>query len=103
MIDSRSTPLAAPPVNLVDRRLVSWYYFAALGYMLLSMLGGLLMAAQLIHHNPLRGIEYFSPGRWRMLHTNAIAYGFLANAFLGSLHWAIPRLTLQPVLSRALS
>ncbi|HVW00729.1 MAG TPA: cbb3-type cytochrome c oxidase subunit I [Planctomycetaceae bacterium] len=103
MIDSRSIPLAAPPVNLVDRRLVSWYYFAALGYMLVSMLGGLLMAAQLIHHNPLRGIEYFSPGRWRMLHTNAIAYGFLANAFLGSLHWAIPRLTLQPVLSRALS
>ena len=52
---------------------------------------------------PLAGIEIFSPGRWRMVHTNAVAYGFLANGFLGALHWAIPRLTLQPVLDRRLS
>ena len=38
-----------------------------------------------------------------MVHTNAIAYGFLANAFLGILHWVVPRLTLQPVHSRWLS
>ena len=36
-----------------------------------------------------------------MIHTNAIAYGFLANAFLGMLHWAVPRLTLRPVLEPA--
>jgi cytochrome c oxidase cbb3-type subunit 1 len=67
------------------------------------MLGGLHMAGQLQRINPLRGIELFSPGRWRMIHTNAVAYGFLANAFLGILHWAVPRLTLRPVLSRRLS
>ncbi|MCA9108846.1 MAG: cbb3-type cytochrome c oxidase subunit I, partial [Planctomycetaceae bacterium] len=44
-----------------------------------------------------------SPGRWRMVHTNAIAYGFLANAFLGMLHWVVPRLTLRPVFDRRLS
>ena len=38
-----------------------------------------------------------------MIHTNAVAYGFLANCFLGALHWAVPRLTLRPVLSRSLS
>jgi cytochrome c oxidase cbb3-type subunit 1 len=38
-----------------------------------------------------------------MVHTNGVAYGFIANAFLGALHWAIPRLTLRPVLSRKLS
>ena len=38
-----------------------------------------------------------------MIHTNAIAYGFLANAFLGTLHWAVPRLTFRTVASRALS
>ena len=38
-----------------------------------------------------------------MIHTNAIAYGFLANAFLGMLHWAVPRLTLKPVFDRRLS
>ena len=64
-------------------RLVIWYFLAALAYLVVSLLGGLLMALQLVNHNPLRGIELFSPGRWRMVHTNAIAYGFLANAFLG--------------------
>ena len=51
----------------------------------------------------LEGVELMSPGRWRMVHTNAIAYGFLANSFLGMLHWAVPRLTLNPVASRKLS
>lgn len=89
--------------DLVDERLVAWYFLAALGYLFVSMLGGFLMGFQLIRHNPLKGIEIFSPGRWRMVHTNAVAYGFLANAFLGGLHWAVPRLALRPVLDRRLS
>ncbi|MFO0807638.1 MAG: cbb3-type cytochrome c oxidase subunit I [Gemmataceae bacterium] len=90
-----------PP--LVIERLVLAYFLAALGYMFVSLSGGLLMALQLVNHNPLAGVELFSPGRWRMIHTNAIAYGFIANAFLGALHWAVPRLTLRPVLNVALS
>lgn len=89
--------------DLVSERLVRWYFFAALTYLGISMLGGLHMAAQLIHWNALTGIEYLSPGRWRMVHTNAIAYGFLANSFLGMLEWAVPRLTLHPAASRKLS
>ena len=89
--------------RLVNTDLVQLFFLAALTYMLISMLGGLLMALQLIRHNPLAGIELLSPGRWRMLHTNAIAYGFLANGFLGALEWVIPRLTLQPVFHRKLS
>ena len=89
--------------HLVIDRLVIWYFVAALTYFFISMAGGLLMALQLIHGNPLEGIELFSPGRWRMVHTNAIAYGLLANAFLGVLHWVIPRLTLRPVLDVRLS
>ena len=81
--------------ELVEERLVSWYFLAAIGYLFISMLGGFLMALQLVNCNPLRGIELLSPGRWRMIHTNAVAYGFLANAFLGCLHWAVPRLTLR--------
>jgi cytochrome c oxidase cbb3-type subunit 1 len=88
---------------LVDERLVWWYFIAALVFFAVSLLGGLLMALQLVRHNPLNGLELFSPGRWRMIHTNAIAYGFIANAYLGCLHWSIPRLTLRPVLSRPLS
>jgi cytochrome c oxidase cbb3-type subunit 1 len=89
--------------QLVDERLVWCYYIAALGYMAVSMLGGYLVGLQLLRRNFLSGIELFSPGRWRMIHTNAIAYGFIANAFLGTLHWAVPRLTLRPVLDRRLS
>jgi cytochrome c oxidase cbb3-type subunit 1 len=92
-----------PGGRLVIERLVYWYFIAALCYLAASLLGGLFMALQLINHNPLRGVELFSPGRWRMVHTNAIAYGFIANSFLGILHWAIPRLTMKPVLSVRLS
>jgi len=89
--------------HLVEERLVAWYFLAALAYLFISMSGGLLMALHLVQWNPLPSIEYLSPGRWRMVHTNAIAYGFLANSFLGALHWAVPRLTLRPLLNRGLS
>jgi cytochrome c oxidase cbb3-type subunit 1 len=89
--------------KLVDEKLVACWFVAALGYFFVSLAGGFLMGFQLIDHNPLKGIEIFSPGRWRMVHTNAIAYGFIASAFLGMLHWAVPRLTLRPVLHGGLS
>lgn len=92
-----------PNRELIEERLVAWYFLASIVYLFISMLGGFLMAFQLIRHNPLQGIELLSPGRWRMIHTNAVAYGFIANAFLGNLHWIVPRLTLRPVLSRPLS
>jgi cytochrome c oxidase cbb3-type subunit 1 len=53
---------------------------AALGYFALGLLAGLLVAMQLVNHNPLRGWELFSPAAAHV-HTNAVAYGFLANAF----------------------
>ena len=103
---SRSaTPVAAAPVpshdELVDEKIVLAFFVASLVFLTVSMLAGILMALQLVHWNPLKGVELFSPGRWRMIHTNAIAYGFLANAFLGAINWAIPRMTFQPVASRS--
>jgi len=98
--DAASLPLAR---RLVEERIVMAYFVAALVYFGIALLAGLLMALQLVQANPLSGWELFSPGRWRMVHTNGMAYGFLANAFLGALHWAIPRLMLRPVLSRPLS
>lgn len=101
---SESTTQNIPrPEDLVELRLVHWYFVMALVYLAVSMLGGIIMALQLVDWNPHRGVEFLSPGRWRMVHTNAVAYGFIASAFLGVLHWAVPRLTLQPVFSRKLS
>ncbi|MCA8996591.1 MAG: cbb3-type cytochrome c oxidase subunit I [Planctomycetaceae bacterium] len=102
--EQTTDPVEVPRhAELVDEQVVAWYFLASLVYFMVSLSGGFLMAFQLIRHNPLDGVELLSPGRWRMVHTNAIAYGFLANAFLGMLHWVVPRLTLHPVLDRRLS
>ncbi len=103
MIAHDSTAESLDPSQLVEERLVRWYFLAGCLFLGISMLGGLLMALQLVQWNPFNGLELLAPGRWRMVHTNAVAYGFLANVFLGALHWAVPRLTLRPVASRALS
>lgn len=103
MTDQTQAVALPSPRLLVNDRIILAYFLAALTFMTISMLGGILVGLQLLRHNPLQGIELFSPGRWRMLHTNAIAYGFLANSFLGLLHWAVPRLTLKPVLHEGLS
>src|SRR5262245_50301900 len=102
---SETAITSEPPrhADLVEEQLIRWYFYAALTYLTISMLGGLLMAFQLVQENPVSGIELLSPGRWRMIHTNAVAYGFLANSFLGALHWAVPRLTFHKVGSWALS
>ena len=99
-MSDRETPRHA---ELVNEPIVIAFFLAALGYLFVSMLGGFLMGFQLVRISPFAGIELFSPGRWRMVHTNAVAYGFIANAFLGALEWSVPRLTLRPVLDRRLS
>ncbi|NOX59893.1 MAG: cytochrome oxidase [Planctomycetes bacterium] len=89
--------------KLVETTLVKWHFLMGIAFLLVSMLAGLLYSMQFLQHYPLKGIAIFSPGRWRFVHTNGVAYGFIANVFLGMLHWVVPRLTLRPVASRALS
>lgn len=98
-----TTATKAPAPPLVIEQIVFWYFVMTLVYFLAGLLAGLLVASEFIHANPFAGMEWFSTGRWRMVHTNAMAYGVIANAFLGALHWAIPRLALRPVLDVRLS
>lgn len=101
---SRSSDKAPSiPANLVDEPLVLAFLVAALAYLLIAMLAGMLYSLQFLQSYPFPNSEFWSPGRWRFIHTNGVAYGFIANAFLGALHWAVPRLTFRPVLSRHLS
>lgn len=92
-----------PPGELVDERLVLWHMVAAMIFFGVALLAGFMVSLQFLQRYPLPGLEIFSPGRWRMVHTNGVAYGFLANAFLSGLYWAVPRLTLRPVFNRKLS
>ena len=83
--------------TLVETGLVKWHFTCALFFMLTSMTGGLLVSLNFVHLYPFAGIEWLSVNRVRLLHTNEIAYGFLVNAFLGALYYAVPRLTGRPV------
>lgn len=79
--------------NLVNYTLVSVHILAALLFLGIVILAGILYSLQFIGLYPLKGIEFFSPGRVRMLHTNAAVYGFLTNGFAAGLYWVVPRIT----------
>ena len=89
--------------DLVLRSLVRAHLIAGMVALAIGLLAGLAFSFQFIQRYWFPGVELLSPGRVRMVHTNILAYGFIANSFLGGLHWAIPRITGRRVLSRPLS
>jgi cytochrome c oxidase cbb3-type subunit 1 len=89
----------AAPRPLVNLDLVFWHLAASAVFYALSLLGGISYAFQFNNLYPFAGIEWLSPGRVRMVHTNLAAYGFIANAFIAGMLFAIPRLTRRPILS----
>lgn len=89
--------------DLVMMPLVKWHFLCGFIFLLVAMIAGLMFSLQFLQKYPFAGIEVFSPGRWRLIHTSGVAYGFIANIFLGMLYWAVPRLTLNQVFSRKLS
>lgn len=89
--------------GLVDRAMVKAHMVAGMSYFFIALFAGLFYALQLTRMYPFPGVELLSPGRVRMLHTNAVAYGFLFNLFIAVMYWIIPRLTGFPVASRLLS
>ncbi len=95
-------PASAGTRHLVNLALVRWHLTASAVCYAVSLLAGLAYAFQFNNLYPFAGIEFLSPGRVRMVHTNIAAYGFIANAFIAGLLFAIPRLTKRPILSDAL-
>jgi len=84
---------------LVNLALVRWHLTASAIFMAVTMLAGLAYAFQFNQLYPFPGVEWLSPGRVRMVHTNMAAFGFIANAFIAGLLFAIPRLTRKPIFS----
>ena len=84
---------------LVNLDLIRSHLIASAVLLAVSLLGGLSYAMQFNNLSPFQGIEWLSPGRVRLVHTNMAAYGFIANAFIAGMLFAIPRLTKQPILS----
>ncbi|MBI5396225.1 MAG: cbb3-type cytochrome c oxidase subunit I [Verrucomicrobia bacterium] len=88
---------------LVDQKLVKYHFVAGMVYLMVALMAGFLFALQFLQHYPHSGVEWLSPGRIRMIHTNAVAYGFLLNCLLAGAYWAVPRLSGHPVWSRFVS
>ena len=84
-------------------RIVLCYFLAALVYMIVALPAGMLYSLQFLQAYPFRGIEVFSPGRWRMVHTTTMTYGFLFNALIGGVHWVAATVGARRVSSERLS
>lgn len=99
---AQEAPAVTPPDELVDERLVKAHFTASAFFFVIAILGGLTFSMQFLRHYPFVGVEWLAPGRVRMVHTNMVAYGFIANAFVGGVTYAIPRLTGQKLLNKTL-
>lgn len=89
--------------SLVDYNLVAAHFAAGLVFLVMALAAGFLYSLQFLGKYPLTGIEFFSPGRIRMAHTNVIVYGWLLNGLIAGMYWAIPRISGYAVLSKTLS
>jgi len=86
----------------VETDLLRAHAFAALVALLISALFGTIVAIKLVHPDFLGSREWSTWGPLRANHTQGILFGWLGNAFLSFLYFAIPRLAGRAVMSRHL-
>ena len=88
-----------PPDLRTIPALIRWHGYAALGCVLYVALLGLVMSIRLHAPDWLGGVSWLSWGRLRYAHTQGLFFGWLGNAFLAFLYFAVPRLAGRPVTS----
>ena len=86
-----------PPDLRTIPALIRWHGYAALGCVLYVALLGLVMSIRLHAPDWLGGVSWLSWGRLRYAHTQGLFFGWLGNAFLAFLYFAVPRLAGRPV------
>ncbi|RMF74621.1 MAG: cytochrome-c oxidase, cbb3-type subunit I [Acidobacteria bacterium] len=86
-----------------DDRIVRWFLGATMLWGLVGMLVGVFVALQLVLPELNLGIEYFSFGRLRPLHTNAVIFAFTANGIFAGVYYSSQRLLKTRTFSDALS
>ena len=77
------------------------YFYGALALFVAQVTFGLVAGLIYVLPNTLSVALPFNIVR--MIHTNAVAYGYLINIFIAVLYWTVPRLTGYPLLSLKLS
>ncbi|MEZ4815440.1 MAG: cbb3-type cytochrome c oxidase subunit I [Bdellovibrionota bacterium] len=87
----------------IDYELIKWHFYAFCFYLIVVLLAGLSYSLQFLQRYPFPGIEILSPGRVRMVHTQAVAYGMLANGLIGITYYIVQKLTNFNVWSQKLA
>ena len=88
-----------PPSSISTSALIRWHGYAALACVLYVALLGLVMSVKLNSPDWLGGVPWLSWGRLRYAHTQGVFFGWLGNAFLAFLYFAVPRLAARDVTS----
>ena len=86
-----------PPPTPTTSALIRWHGYAALACVLYVAALGLVMSIRLHSPDWLGGVPWLSWGRLRYAHTQGLFFGWLGNAFLAFLYYAVPRLAGRPV------
>ena len=86
-----------------DDAVVRNFLWASVIFGLVAMLVGVFIAAQLAMPSLNLGLEYFSFGRLRPLHTNAAIFAFAGNALFAGIYYSSQRLLKARMFSDALS
>jgi cytochrome c oxidase cbb3-type subunit I/II len=86
-----------------DNQIVKWFAIATMVWGIVGMLGGLLLALQLV--NPVHNLanQYTTFGRLRPLHTNAVIFAFVGNAIFMGVYYSLQRLCKTRMFSDMLS
>src|SRR6202521_5912403 len=92
--------LAALPS--IEYDLIRAHIFASLVTLVISVLFGITVATKFTFPEFLGGHAWLTWGRLPHNQTQGIFFGWLGNAFLAFLYYAVPRLANRPVLSRKL-
>ncbi len=86
-----------------DDKISRQFFWATLIWGFIGMLVGLLLAFQMIDWRLNFGLEWFTFGRLRPLHTNAVVFAFAANGFFLACYYSTQRLLKTRMFSDLMS
>ncbi|WP_316634108.1 cytochrome-c oxidase, cbb3-type subunit I [uncultured Flavobacterium sp.] len=86
-----------------DNKIVKKFIYATILFGVVGMLVGLTLAVMYLFPNMTDGISWLSYGRLRPLHTNAVIFAFVGNAFFAGMYYSMQRLLKARMFSDFLS
>ena len=86
-----------------DNKIVKKFIYATIIFGVVGMSVGLLLATMFLFPNLTDGISWLSFGRLRPLHTNAVIFAFVGNAFFAGMYYSMQRLLKARMFSDFLS